>query len=66
MSDTQHINNELGTAEVVWNLADLYTSAEDSQFLSDINWCKGEAKAIGETYRGTLSTLDAQQLLCIS
>jgi len=65
MSDTQHINNELGTPEVVWNLADLYTSAEDSQFLSDINWCEGEAKAIGETYRGTLSTLDAQQLLAL-
>ena len=48
MSETQHINNELGTTEIVWNLADLYTSDEDTPFLSDSNWCEGEAKAMIE------------------
>ena len=49
MADTKQRNELLGTAEVIWDLTDLYAGTDDQYIESDIAWCETEAAAIRET-----------------
>jgi oligoendopeptidase F len=59
---TADINAELGTTEVQWNLADLYSSYDDPQIESDIAFCEKEAAVINSEYAGKVETLSAEAL----
>ena len=62
MTRTAELNSELGTADVIWNLSDLYESPESTQFINDSEWCEQEAKIIGETFHGAVAGLSADRL----
>lgn len=51
-------DTELGTAEVLWNLSDLYESPDDEMIQEDLDFCRQEAELIQE-YRGRLAELEA-------
>lgn len=55
MSDT--LNTELGTAEVLWNLNDLYESPDDQQVQDDLDFCHQEATLLQEN-EGRLAGLE--------
>jgi oligoendopeptidase F len=59
---TANINEELGTIEVKWNLADLYSGYDDPQIERDITFCEKEAAAINAEYAGKVETLDTDEL----
>ena len=59
---TVNINEELNTAGVVWNLADLYAGYDDPQIDEDITYCQKEAAAINSEYAGKVETLSAEAL----
>jgi len=59
---TVNINKELGTTEVEWNLADLYSGYDDPQIENDINFCQKEAAAINGKYADKVKYLDAGDL----
>jgi len=63
MAHSSELNTKLGTTAVVWNLSDLYTSPEDSTFLSDSTWCEQESVSISTEYRGKIKTLSPADLL---
>ncbi|MBW2467472.1 MAG: M3 family oligoendopeptidase [Deltaproteobacteria bacterium] len=56
------INKELGTTEVLWNLADLYTGYDDPKIEEDITFCREEAKAINSEYANRVAELEAAEL----
>ena len=56
------INKELGTTEVKWNLADLYSGYDDPAIEVDISFCQEEAKAINNDYVNRVDNLTAQEL----
>ncbi|MEE4166683.1 MAG: oligoendopeptidase F, partial [Desulfocapsaceae bacterium] len=62
MKQAEQLNNELGTDTIIWNLGDLYESAESSSFISDSQWCEQEAITIGSTFRGSVAGLNADRL----
>ncbi|MCI5132543.1 MAG: oligoendopeptidase F, partial [Candidatus Electrothrix sp. EH2] len=51
-------NTELGTAEVLWNLRNLYEAPDDEMIQEDLDFCHQEAKLIQE-HRGKLAELEA-------
>ncbi|MCI5223893.1 MAG: oligoendopeptidase F, partial [Candidatus Electrothrix sp. AR4] len=50
-------NKELGTAEVLWNLNDLYASPDDEQIQDDLDFCHQEAILLQEN-EGRLAELE--------
>ncbi|XOF34624.1 MAG: M3 family oligoendopeptidase [Candidatus Electrothrix sp. YB6] len=50
-------NNDLGTADVLWNLKDLYESPDDPQITDDLEFCEQEATLLQET-EGRLAELE--------
>ncbi|OGQ99331.1 MAG: oligoendopeptidase F [Deltaproteobacteria bacterium RIFOXYD12_FULL_57_12] len=56
------INNTLGTADVLWNLHDLYTGYDDPAISADMARAEAEAEAINREYAGRISVLDAVEL----
>jgi oligoendopeptidase F len=65
MSDTEKLNDTLGTTEVLWNLTDLYSGADDQYIQSDIDWCEAEAADIKKSAYGRVAELDAAALLLL-
>ncbi|MDK9707374.1 MAG: M3 family oligoendopeptidase [Desulforhopalus sp.] len=65
MADTIPTNNDLGTADVLWNLGDLYASVEAPDIAIDIAWCETEAAAIKAHYYAHVAELDAPGLLAL-
>ena len=59
---TADINEELGTTDVKWNLADLYSGYTDPQIEKDIAFCKHEAEAINKKYADKVKTLAEDEL----
>ncbi len=55
---SKELNEKLGTAEVQWNLQDLYESREDPQIGDDLYFCEEEATLLKETFAGKLDTLE--------
>jgi oligoendopeptidase F len=60
MSDS--LNTSLGTTEVKWNLADLYSGYGDPVIEEDIAFCQEEAKALNSEYAGRVENLSAKKL----
>ncbi len=56
-------SKHLGCENVLWNLADLYASPDNSIMQEDISRCEQEAQAIKEKFESTLPSIDAQTLL---
>ncbi len=65
MADTTETNKSLGTADVLWNLTDLYSGTDDQYIDSDTLWCETEATAIKTLYYAKVAELDAPQLLLL-
>ena len=59
---TANINEELGTPEVIWNLADLYSGYDAPQIEEDIAFCQNEAAAINSEYADRVKDLDADAI----
>ncbi|MEJ2270033.1 MAG: oligoendopeptidase F [Desulfobulbaceae bacterium] len=59
---TADINEELGTTDVKWNLADLYSGYTDPQIEKDIAFCKHEAEVINKKYADKVKTLAEDEL----
>jgi len=59
---TAGINAELGTTDVKWNLADLYSGYDDPQIEKDIAFCENEAAAINGQFADKVQTLGAEEL----
>ena len=62
---SREINASLGTAEVVWKLADLYSGFADPAIAEDIRESEAEAGAINREYGGRVGELDATGLLTL-
>ncbi len=60
MSDS--LNTSLGTTEVKWNLADLYSGYDDPVIEEDITFCQDEAAAINSEYAARMEKLSAEDL----
>jgi oligoendopeptidase F len=56
-------DKSLGTAGVLWNLADLYAGLDDAAIKADIRRCEEEAQALNRQYEGRIASLDAQEIL---
>ena len=52
MSDTNAVNKALGTQDIIWNLADIYSGVDDHNLHADMDWCADEAKKIRSEYYG--------------
>jgi oligoendopeptidase F len=52
------LNDELGTTNVVWNLAPLYDSLQDELLQDDLDLCKQEAELLKEGCAGKLAELE--------
>jgi len=63
MTEDNPLNTTLGTKNVIWNLADIYSGTDDPQLLSDMSWCVEEAEKVHAEYYGKIASLDAQSLL---
>jgi oligoendopeptidase F len=59
---TVNINEELGTTDVTWNLADLYSGYNDPQIEHDVAGCENEATALNEKYGDRVATLPPEEL----
>jgi oligoendopeptidase F len=59
---TADINEELGTTDVKWNLADLYSGYTDPQIEKDIAFYKHEAEVINKKYADKVKTLAEDEL----
>lgn len=62
---TTTLNEQLGTTEILWQLADLYHGLDDPKIETDITWCEQEAKALKEQFAGKVASLAAGQLLTL-
>jgi oligoendopeptidase F len=62
---TENINEELGTIEVQWNLADLYGGYDDPKIEKHIAFCEKEAAAINTEYAGKVESLHAEELYAL-
>jgi len=63
MSEAGQLNEELGTASVIWKLEDIYPSPDSKAFVEDLSWCEREAADICAAYRGRVGSLSAEDLL---
>ncbi len=55
---SKELNKQLGTADVAWNLTDLYESRQDPQISDDLTFCEEEAILLKETFAGKLDTIE--------
>jgi oligoendopeptidase F len=58
-----NLNQQLGSADIFWNLTDLYNDVDAPQVNEDITWCEQEAAEIKKEYEGTVAKLSAQGLV---
>ena len=61
MTDQSSLNSQLGTEEIIWNLADIYP--DEKSLETDIALCRKEAGEIPALYRTKVATLTAGELL---
>ncbi|MCI5146533.1 MAG: oligoendopeptidase F, partial [Candidatus Electrothrix sp. AR3] len=52
------LNNDLGTAEVLWDLNALYASVNDEQLRDDLDFCQQEAFLLKQDFEGRLAELE--------
>jgi oligoendopeptidase F len=62
MSDGLPAQDELDTATVLWNLADLYAGPDDGRLADDVAWCRTEAPALRRDFSNKVADLDAPAL----
>ncbi len=55
---TQSLNAQLGTAEVIWDLSDLYDSPDDELLTDDLDLCLQEAELLREACEGKMADLE--------
>ena len=60
MSDD--LNISLGTTEVIWKLADLYSGYGDTQIEEDIKQCEQDAVAINKKFSSRVADLSADEI----
>jgi len=60
--NTDRKNLDLGSAEVLWQLNDLYGGIDDLRLASETQWCEQEATAIRAQYTGRVASLSAGEL----
>lgn len=65
MPNATNMNKTLGTADVLWDLTDLYSGTDDQYIQSDIEWCETEAADIKKAFYGKIAKLDADSLLSL-
>ena len=58
---TTELNSGLGTADILWNLEDLYAGLEDKTIQSDSDWLRDEAAAL-QDFAGKLATLSPAEM----
>lgn len=56
-------NDDLRTADVLWNLNDLYSAVDDPQITTDLSTCHELARQINADYIGRVASLSPDQLL---
>ena len=59
---TTDINDQLGTAEVLWDLRALYPSADDPALRRDRDRCRQQAEQLAAGFAGRVAELDAAGL----
>jgi oligoendopeptidase F len=57
MTETNPLNEQLGTTDVTWNLGDLFNGPKDPAIDSNISWCETEAVSIRQQYYQKMDTL---------
>jgi len=60
---SEKLNAELGTANIIWRLEDLYQDEHDPALAADLASCEQEAKAVRGEFAGRMAGLKAGQLL---
>jgi oligoendopeptidase F len=56
------MNGSAGAEEVLWNLGDLYSGADDPQLEKDLSESKQRAESFASSYRGRIAELEAAEL----
>jgi len=56
-------NAELGTQNIIWNLADLYPN--ETGLEADVNWCRKMAIDLNQIWRGRLASLSGTELFAL-
>ena len=62
MTDSNSLNQELGTEDITWNLGDLYPSPESTEVEQDAAWCEAESLELEQQFHATLEKLSAQDV----
>jgi oligoendopeptidase F len=62
---SESLNSSLGTAEVKWNLTDLYSGYDDPQIEKDIVFCESEAASVNGEYADKVKNLGAEELYAL-
>ncbi|TKB07161.1 M3 family oligoendopeptidase [Desulforhopalus sp. IMCC35007] len=57
MTETNPLNEQLGTTDITWNLGDLFSGPKDPAIDVDITWCETEAVSIRRQYYQKMETL---------
>jgi oligoendopeptidase F len=60
---SEKLNAELGTANIIWRLEDLYQDEHDPALAADLASCEQEAKAVRGEFAGRMADLNPGQLL---
>jgi len=55
---SEQLNQELGSADVLWNLSGLYASPDDRRIAEDIAFCRQEAAQLKQDCAGQLAGLE--------
>ncbi len=55
---SEKLNKELGTADIIWNLEDLYEGLDDTLIEDDIDLCEQEAALLEDQFAGKLAELE--------
>ena len=55
---SEELNTQLGTADVAWDLTDLYESRKGPQIAVDLSFCEEEATLLKESFAGKLATIE--------
>lgn len=63
MTETNPLNTQLETTDIIWNLEDLYSGTSDPAIDLDISWSETEATSIREDYYQQMDSLTAEDFL---
>ncbi|PHR26490.1 MAG: oligoendopeptidase F [Desulfotalea sp.] len=63
MTETNPLNTQLETTDIIWNLEDLYSGTSDPAIDIDISWSETEATSIREDYYQQMDALTAEDFL---